>query len=38
MPKSNQPRKTWKYSEEFKSKAVQLSMMDGVQVKAAYQA
>lgn len=34
MPKSNQPRKTWKYSEEFKAKAVQLSLMDGIQVKA----
>ena len=34
MPKSSQPRKTWKYSNEFKAKAVQLSLMDGVQVKA----
>lgn len=33
MPKSNQPRKTWRYSEEFKVKAVQLSLMDGVQVQ-----
>jgi len=33
MPKSNQARKTWKYTEEFKVKAVQISLMDGVQVK-----
>lgn len=33
MPKSNQPRKTWRYSEEFKTKAVRLSLMDGVQVQ-----
>jgi len=34
MAKNNQARKTWKYSEEFKAKAVQLSLMNGVQVKA----
>jgi len=34
MPKSNQPRKTWRYSSEFKEKAVQLSLMTGIQVKA----
>ena len=33
MPKSNQPRKTWRYSEEFKEKEVRLSLMDGVHVQ-----
>lgn len=33
MPKSNQPRKTWRYTEEFKAKAVQLSLMEGVEVQ-----
>lgn len=33
MPKSKQPRKTLRYSEEFKAKAVRLSLMDGVQVQ-----
>lgn len=33
MPKYNQPRKTWQYTTEFKAKAVQLSLLDGVQVK-----
>ena len=33
MPKAKQqPRKTWKYTEEFKTKAVQLSLLEGVQV------
>ncbi|MCP4489301.1 MAG: transposase [Gammaproteobacteria bacterium] len=27
-----QPRRTWKYTEEFKTKAVQLSLLEGVQV------
>jgi len=34
MPKYTQPRKTWQYSEEFKVKAVQLSLIEGVKVKA----
>lgn len=34
MPKYNQPRKTWRYPNNFKVKAVQLSMLDGVQVQA----
>ena len=34
MPRYNQPRKTWRYTEEFKSKAVQLSLLEGVQVQA----
>ena len=33
MPKVNNPRKTWKYGNDFKVKAVQLSLEDGVQVK-----
>jgi transposase len=33
MPKYNNPRKTWQYTEEFKAKAVQLSELQGVQVK-----
>ena len=33
MPKVHNPRKTWKYSNEFKVKAVQLSLQDGVQVQ-----
>ena len=33
MPKHTQPRKTWKYSNEFKVKAVQLSLLPDVQVK-----
>jgi transposase len=38
MPKYNQPRKTWRYPDEFKVKAVQLSLMDGIQVQAVAQA
>ena len=33
MPKYTKPRKTWQYSNEFKVKAVQLSLLDNVQVK-----
>ena len=33
MPKSINPKKTWQYTNEFKAKAVQLSLLDGVQVK-----
>ena len=32
MPRYNNPRKTWRYSVEFKVKAVQLSMLESVQV------
>ena len=35
MPKYNNSRKTWKYTEEFKSKAVQLSLLKGFKVKEA---
>jgi len=33
MPKYNNSRKTWQYTNEFKAKAVQLSLLEGVQVK-----
>ena len=33
MPKYNNPRKTWRYPDEFKSKAVQLSLLSGIRVK-----
>ena len=33
MPKYNNSRKTWRYTNEFKAKAVQLSLLEGVQVK-----
>lgn len=33
MPKYNNARKTWHYTNEFKAKAVQLSLLEGVQVK-----
>lgn len=33
MPKYNNPRRTWKYTDEFKYKAVRLSYMEGVMVK-----
>lgn len=33
MPKYNNPRKTWRYPDEFKSKAVQLTLLSGIRVK-----
>ena len=33
MPRYNNPRKTWRYTDEFKVGAVKLSLMDGVQVQ-----
>ena len=30
MPKYNKPRRTWKYSEEFKVSAVQMSYLEGI--------
>lgn len=33
MAKVINPRRTWKYGNDFKVKAVQLSLQDGVQVK-----
>ena len=32
MPRYNKPRKTWQYTNEFKVKAVQLTLLEGVQV------
>ena len=37
MPKYNQPRKTWRYPNDFKVKAVQLSLLGGVQVQVVAQ-
>ena len=33
MPRYNNPRKTWQYTNEFKVKAVQLTYLDTVQIK-----
>ena len=33
MPRYNNPRRTWRYTNEFKAKAVQLTYLDGVQIK-----
>ena len=33
MPRYNQPRKTWQYTNDFKVKAVKLSLQDDIQVK-----
>jgi transposase len=33
MPKYNHPRKTWKYTKDFKVKAVKLSCQDSIQVQ-----
>ena len=33
MPRYSQPRKTWQYSNEFKAKAVQLSLLKDVKSK-----
>jgi transposase len=33
MPRYTQPRRTWHYLNEFKIKAVQLSLLEGVQVQ-----
>ena len=32
MVRNQQPKKTWRYPAEFKAKAVQLSLMEGVKV------
>jgi transposase len=34
MPRYNNPRKAWQYTNEFKAKAVQLSLIEGIQVKS----
>ena len=33
MPKYTQPRKTWQYTNDFKIKAVKLSLQEGIQVQ-----
>jgi len=33
IPKYNNPRRTWQYTNEFGAKAVQLSLLEGVQVQ-----
>jgi len=33
MPRYTKPGRTWHYLNEFKVKAVQLSLLDGAQVK-----
>ena len=33
MPRTLQPRKTWRYSTEFKVRAVKLTMQEGIKVK-----
>ena len=34
MPKYNKPRRTWKYSNDFKVSAIQLSYVVGVTIKS----
>lgn len=34
MPKYNNPRKTWQYSNEFKVKSIRLSLIEGVQYRS----
>ena len=33
MPRYNQPRKTWRYTNEFKAKAVELTYLEDIKVK-----
>ena len=33
MPKYTQPRRTWRYTDEFKAKAVELSQLDDVLIQ-----
>lgn len=33
MPKYNSPRKTWRYADEFKIRAVEISYQEGIQVQ-----
>ena len=33
MPKYNNPRKTWRYADEFKIRAVEMSYQEGIQVQ-----
>jgi transposase len=34
MPRYNNQRRTWQYTNEFKVKSVQLSLIEGIQVKS----
>ena len=38
MPRYNNPKKTYRYTQEFKTKAVELSKLKGVQVQEIAQA
>jgi transposase len=33
MPRYNKPGKTWEYTNEFDAKAIQLTLLEGVQIK-----
>jgi transposase len=33
MPHYNNPRRTWQYTNQFKAKTVQLSLIEGIQAK-----
>ena len=33
MPKYYNPRKTWEYSQDFKAKVVELSLLEGIRMK-----
>ena len=33
MPRYTQPRKTWRYTDEFKAKAVELTYLEDIKVK-----
>jgi transposase len=33
MPKYNNPRKTWRYADEFKIRAVEMSYQEGIQIQ-----
>jgi len=33
MPRYNQPRKTWRYTNEFKAKAVELTYLEDIRIK-----
>jgi len=33
MPRYTQPRKTWRYTDEFKAKAVELTYLEAIKIK-----
>ncbi len=33
MPRYTQPRKTWRYTNEFKAKAVELTYLEDIKIK-----